>query len=241
MAETIIMPKLGFDMAEGTLVRWVKQVGEDIKKGDVLAEIETDKATVEVESSATGVVLQHIVDQGTSVPVNAPIAVVGQADEKIEAAAPAKEEPAKKKPEAKAAEKPEATKEAAAPAAIPATSPTTAPALMPADGNVKASPLARKMARERNIDLGRVQGSGPGGRIVRKDLEAASAGGGRVPAGRPAPMAVQISAEDEVIQLSRLRQAIAAADDRIHNERAAFLCDARVQAGRADGDAQADQ
>ena len=72
MAETINMPKLGFDMAEGLLVRWVKQVGENINKGDVLAEIETDKATVEVESSASGVVLQLIVDQGTMVPVNAP-------------------------------------------------------------------------------------------------------------------------------------------------------------------------
>jgi pyruvate/2-oxoglutarate dehydrogenase complex dihydrolipoamide acyltransferase (E2) component len=78
MAETISMPKLGFDMAEGLLVRWVKQVGENINKGDVLAEIETDKATVEVESSATGVVLQLIVNQGTMVPVNAPIAVVGK-------------------------------------------------------------------------------------------------------------------------------------------------------------------
>src|SRR5512139_1752561 len=90
MAETISMPKLGFDMAEGLLVRWVKQVGENINKGDVLAEIETDKATVEVESSASGVVLQHIVDQGTMVPVNAPIAVVGAAGEKVDvpAAAP---------------------------------------------------------------------------------------------------------------------------------------------------------
>lgn len=85
MAETINMPKLGFDMAEGLLVRWVKQVGENINKGDVLAEIETDKATVEVESPAGGVVLQHIVDQGTIVPVNAPIAVVGAAGETVDA------------------------------------------------------------------------------------------------------------------------------------------------------------
>ena len=77
MAETINMPKLGFDMAEGVLVRWVKNLGETINKGDVLAEIETDKATVEVESSAEGVVLLQIVDEGAVVPVNAPIAVVG--------------------------------------------------------------------------------------------------------------------------------------------------------------------
>ena len=70
MAETINMPKLGFDMAEGVLVRWVKQIGEDINKGDVLAEIETDKATVEVESSASGVVLQQIVDEGAVVSLS---------------------------------------------------------------------------------------------------------------------------------------------------------------------------
>src|SRR5574338_1273717 len=93
MAETITMPKLGFDMAEGTLVRWVKQVGENINKGDVLAEIETDKATVEVESSASGVVLQHMVDQGTVVPVNAPIAIVGAEGEKVEGAKPKAEAP----------------------------------------------------------------------------------------------------------------------------------------------------
>src|SRR5262245_31360431 len=94
MAETINMPKLGFDMAEGLLVRWVKQVGDNINKGDVLAEIETDKATVEVESSASGVVLQHMVEQGTIVPVNAPIAVVGTAGEKVDSAslAPSKVE-----------------------------------------------------------------------------------------------------------------------------------------------------
>ena len=83
MSETINMPKLGFDMAEGTLVRWVKQVGENINKGDVLAEIETDKATVEVESPAGGVVLQLIVNQGDVVPVYAPFAVVGVAGEVV--------------------------------------------------------------------------------------------------------------------------------------------------------------
>jgi len=108
MSETINMPKLGFDMAEGTLIRWVKQVGENINKGDVLAEIETDKATVEVESPASGVVLQHIVDQGAIVPVNAPIAVVGKEGEKADAAAAAPQKteskPEEKKPEEKKSE-----------------------------------------------------------------------------------------------------------------------------------------
>src|SRR5512143_3112166 len=85
MAETITMPKLGFDMQEGTLVRWVRTEGESINKGDVLAEIETDKATVEVESSSSGIIRKLLVDQGAIVPIGAPIAIVGTKDEKIEA------------------------------------------------------------------------------------------------------------------------------------------------------------
>ncbi len=84
MAETINMPKLGFDMAEGTLIRWLKKLDEPVKKGEVLAEIETDKATVEVESSAGGVVRKLLVDEGAVVPIGMPIAIVGTADEKIE-------------------------------------------------------------------------------------------------------------------------------------------------------------
>src|SRR5258705_4075829 len=84
MAETISMPKLGFDMAEGLLVRWVKNEGENVNKGDVLAEIETDKATVEVESSASGVVRKLLVEAGSVVPIGDPIAIVGSADEKID-------------------------------------------------------------------------------------------------------------------------------------------------------------
>ena len=101
MAETISMPKLGFDMSEGVLVRWVKNEGENINKGDVLAEIETDKATVEVESSASGVVRKLLAGQGDVVPVGAPIAIVGSADEKIEAP-----ESTPQKSEAKAEQKP---------------------------------------------------------------------------------------------------------------------------------------
>ena len=81
MAELITMPKLGFDMAEGTLVRWVKVVGDEVNKGDVIAEIETDKATVEVESSFSGVMVKLVVDEGTTLPVNAPIAVVAEKGE----------------------------------------------------------------------------------------------------------------------------------------------------------------
>ncbi|MCB0101975.1 MAG: 2-oxo acid dehydrogenase subunit E2 [Anaerolineales bacterium] len=208
MAETINMPKLGFDMAEGLLVRWVKQVGETINKGDVLAEIETDKATVEVESSASGVVLSHIVEQGSVVPVNAPIAVVGAAGEKVEA--PAKVESGKS--EVKADEKP-----AASPSGTVQTAPTPASVsqtVSSADnGPVKASPLAKKIAREKNINLASIQGTGPNGRISRKDVEAAlNSGQLTVGSGqqRPQPSTTnyQPSVEDKTIPTTKLRQAI---------------------------------
>jgi pyruvate dehydrogenase E2 component (dihydrolipoamide acetyltransferase) len=84
MADIVIMPKLGFDMAEGTLVRWVIAEGSSVEKGSVLAEIETDKATVEVESTFTGIVRRHLVEEGSIVPVNTPIAVIGAVDEVID-------------------------------------------------------------------------------------------------------------------------------------------------------------
>jgi pyruvate dehydrogenase E2 component (dihydrolipoyllysine-residue acetyltransferase) len=206
MSETISMPKLGFDMAEGTLVRWVKNEGEDINKGDVLAEIETDKATVEVESSASGVVLKLLVDQGAVVPVSTPIAVVGEKGEKVDVAAleaesaPEKEAPAPAEtPAPQAQPEPVAVKEAA-----------TTP-----EGRIKASPLARRVAEEKNVNLGNIQGTGPGGRIVRRDIEAALAGGQpSAVSTQPAPVlgppsAVVVSHEDQTVQLTKLRQAIA--------------------------------
>ena len=203
MAETISMPKLGFDMAEGLLVRWVKQVGENINKGDVLAEIETDKATVEVESSASGVVLQLIVDQGTMVPVNAPIAIVGEAGEKVDAPT-AEGGTTASKAEVKADEKP-----------APQATPTTAPvqqASSPIDsGPVKASPLAKKIARDQKVDLSHIQGTGPGGRIVRKDIEAAlSSPQPTILSSKPVSVLGPpiVSLDDKVIQTTKLRQAI---------------------------------
>jgi len=168
MADVVDMPKLGFDMAEGTLVRWVIAEGEEVAKGAVLAEIETDKATVEVESNFAGTVLRHLVKEGTPVPVGDPIAVIGQAGEQVDigaltgAGTPAKEQPAEEAeagPEESAGQPPEAKPELA----------EEATAQLP-DG-VRASPLARKMAEDRGIDLKLIQGSGPNGRIIKKDVE----------------------------------------------------------------------
>jgi pyruvate dehydrogenase E2 component (dihydrolipoamide acetyltransferase) len=166
MPDTVTMPKLGFDMAEGTLVRWVKVEGESVVKGNVLAEIETDKATVEVESNFSGVVLRHLVEQGSIVPVGTAIAIIGQPGETLDAT-PAPVQPG-------GAKKP------------PATTPTTneiqadketqeqlADIEPSADRRIKASPLARKVAEEMGINLRQVKGSGTGGRIVRKDVESA--------------------------------------------------------------------
>ena len=166
MAETIAMPKLGFDMAEGTLVRWVKNEGEEISKGDVLAEIETDKATVEVESSATGVVLKHLVDQGSVVPVSTPIAVVGEAGEEVQAV------PATAESKSQAEETAPAISPAPQAQPEPATIKEAAPA--PETNLIKASPLAKKIAADKNVDLGSIQGTGPGGCAGARE-----AGGGR--------------------------------------------------------------
>jgi pyruvate dehydrogenase E2 component (dihydrolipoamide acetyltransferase) len=196
MAETISMPKLGFDMAEGTLVRWVKKVGENINKGDVLAEIETDKATVEVESSASGVVRKLLVDEGAVVPVNSPIAIVGTAEEVIS-------EQKTESREAGAGDKGQGATVREQPSATP--NPQSAisnlQSVIP-----RASPLAKKIAREQNVDLSRVHGSGPGGRIVRRDVEAALAGGTNLQSKTLNP---QLPVTDETIPFSKLRQAIA--------------------------------
>jgi len=186
MAETIAMPKLGFDMAEGTLVRWVKGEGDTINKGDVLAEIETDKATVEVEASVSGVIARLLVEKGSIVPVGTPIAVVALAGEDVAAvAAAAGSGKAESAPAAEPAAAPAVT---AAPTTAPAPA---APVAVVPSGPVIASPLARKMAADRNLDLSRIQGSGPGGRIVKRDLENAQV----APAAAPvAPIAAPAAA-----------------------------------------------
>lgn len=158
MAEPIIMPKLGFDMAEGTLVNWTVQIGQAIKKGDVIAEIETDKATIEIETTVEGTVLQLLAEPGDVVAVGAPIGYVGaEGEAPPEGAAPAKAAPAAAEP---------------AEEAVPAEPQRVAEAAEAGDdGFLKISPIARRLADERGIDVRRVKGTGPGGRITKKDIE----------------------------------------------------------------------
>jgi pyruvate dehydrogenase E2 component (dihydrolipoamide acetyltransferase) len=196
MADTISMPKLGFDMAEGTLVRWVKKVGESINKGDVLAEIETDKATVEVESTAGGVVRKLLVDEGAVVPVNSPIAIVGTADEVLQ-------EPviSEQKIEHRVEQSAGSDKRAVVSLQQPAAS--NQQSLIQ-----RASPLAKKIARERSLDLSHIHGTGPGGRIVRRDVEEAISGQQSAISGQTA-VALPTTVADETVNMSKLRQAIA--------------------------------
>jgi pyruvate dehydrogenase E2 component (dihydrolipoamide acetyltransferase) len=175
MATNILMPALSPTMTEGTLARWLKKEGDTIKAGDVIAEIETDKATMEVEAVDEGVLGKILVTDGTEgVKVNAPIAVMVDAGEAVPSGA------------AVPAAKPVA---AAASAAVAAPAPlaVAAPAARPAGERVVASPLARRMAAQAGVDLTKLAGSGPGGRIVRADIEAAVKGGAPAPA--PAPVA----------------------------------------------------
>lgn len=204
MADVVTMPKLGFDMAEGVLIRWAVAVGEAVEKGQLLAEIETDKATVEVESPYSGTVLRHIVPEDSVVPINDPIAVIGQAGEDF-SALNLGEPPAEKAAPVEEADTPSAPP-AAAPGLVEAEAGTTLP-----DG-VRASPLARNIARANNVNLSEVNGTGPQGRIVKKDIEDYLAAG-PVPAatGRAlaaAPSFAVAAKEDRTVKLTKLRQAI---------------------------------
>lgn len=162
-------------MEEGTIAKWLVRAGDRIKPGDVIAEIETDKATMEVEAVDEGVIEKILVSEGTQgVKVNTPIAVLR---EDGEAAAPAP-----KKPVANGAPpKPEAPKSEAPKPAAPVAAAAPAPAASPKGERVKASPLAKKIAAERGVDLAGLQGSGPGGRIVKADVEGAGASGAAQP------------------------------------------------------------
>jgi pyruvate dehydrogenase E2 component (dihydrolipoamide acetyltransferase) len=215
MATNILMPALSPTMTEGTLARWLKKEGDAVRAGDVIAEIETDKATMEVEAVDEGVLGRILVQDGTEgVKVNEPIAVLVDAGEKVpDAAAPAAPK-LTAPPAAAPASAPAAV--APAPAAAPAAAPAPAPA---ATGNrVIASPLAKRMAKQAGLDLSGVTGHGPGGRIVRADVEAALAGGKAAPAAAPAPAAaaapkpaapVNITAPHTLVPHSTMRRVIA--------------------------------
>jgi pyruvate dehydrogenase E2 component (dihydrolipoamide acetyltransferase) len=168
MAEVINMPKMSDTMTEGVIVSWLKKVGDDIKPGDILAEVETDKATMELENYVKGTLLHIGIPEGGSVPVDSLIAIVGQKGEDISALLNgASSMPALAEPSAVAAP---VENNATAPAAN-ATPAATVAAANTEDARIKASPLAKSVAKEKGIDLSQIAGSGDNGRIIKKDVE----------------------------------------------------------------------
>src|SRR6266568_2351699 len=226
MPINILMPALSPTMEKGNLAKWLKKEGDPVKAGDIIAEIETDKATMEVEAADEGVLAKIVVPEGTAdVPVNQLIAVLAGEGEDVKAAAAgakagAGPPPAAASKPAQAAEAP--TKSASTPAPSPQPSPQrgegvpaprpqpSAPAMPRTNGapagRIFSSPLARRLAREAGIDLGRVQGTGPHGRVVARDIEAAKSGTGLRPPGlaapgtapAAAPMAVRAPSDEKI-------------------------------------------
>jgi pyruvate dehydrogenase E2 component (dihydrolipoamide acetyltransferase) len=168
MATKVVMEALSPTMEEGRLVKWMKRAGDPVKPGETLAEVETDKAVMELVARADGQLLQQLVPEGATVPVGDVVAYIGAAGETVDAAAGAPSPaPADGGPQPAASPQPAA-------AGRPAAAGVAAVALAPADATrVKASPLAKRLAEEKGVDLRLVLGSGPGGRVIMRDLDAA--------------------------------------------------------------------
>jgi pyruvate dehydrogenase E2 component (dihydrolipoamide acetyltransferase) len=228
MPVNILMPALSPTMEKGNLAKWLKKEGDPVKTGDVIAEIETDKATMEYEAIEDGTLAKIVVPEGTNdVPVNQLIAVLAQEGEDVKAAAAAaKAGPARAPSAAEAAPKPSqavassGTQEAKAPPPAPAPTAPAAPrrdaaeptrtngrglaaTAAPAAGRIFSSPLARRLAKEAGIEIGRVQGSGPHGRVIARDVAAAREGRGlrvptAAPAGGPAPIIAPAMSDQQI-------------------------------------------
>lgn len=230
MAEIIEMPKLSDTMTTGTLLKWLKQEGDTVSSGDMIAEVETDKATMELESFEDGILLKHYVGEGDQVEVGGPVAAIGEKGEdapevesssgKSDSGSSSKKEkkdenkekegedsgedqPSEKEQEQDKPEQQDDTEEKK-------SSGSKAPAARTESGRIKASPLARKIAESRGIDLAEVEGSGPGGRIVKKDVESFKGSGSAKPRSEAAsPTLPAATLEDRDVPVSNMRGIIA--------------------------------
>ena len=227
MATKVFMEALSPTMEEGRLVKWLKNEGDAVKSGDLLAEVETDKAIMELVARGDGVLRKRLVGEGESRPVGQLIAVIAPADENIDAlvasagtppaeAKPAEQVVAKTQESAGATSAPRSTQQAPGEASAPPqekTPPASAQPAQPSDGaegnggQLRSSPLARRLASERGLDLSRVQGSGPGGRIIKRDIESAQVAAGAA-AARPAAAAPAVG-DFEDVALTQIRKTIA--------------------------------
>ncbi len=221
MPINILMPALSPTMEKGNLAKWLKKEGDAVKTGDVIAEIETDKATMEYEAVDDGTLAKIVVPEGTQdVAVNQLIAVMAEEGEDVKAAAaaagkgaataaPPKAPPAVAAPASAPGPAPATQAKAPSPPVVPAATPKPAPASAPATnghaaGRVFSSPLARRLAKDAGIDIGRVQGTGPHGRIIARDVETAKAGGGLkapAPAAGAAPTIAPSMTDQQILAL----------------------------------------
>ena len=232
MATNVVMPQMGYDMREGTVVRWYKQEGEAVDRGEVIADIETDKATVEFEAYTGGVLGRIVAQEGVAVPVGELIAIITEPGETV----PEMAADAAPFPSAESAPAPDAR--AARAESLPAeVSPS-------ADGRVRASPIARRLARERGIDLSLITGTGPNGRVTERDVgnyrpsapvvESAPEPELVVAPPAPAPDAVPVvTPADSRIELSRMRQTIARVTADSKSAAPHFYVTAEIDMGKA--------
>jgi len=208
MATKVHMEALSPTMEEGRLVKWTKHEGDPVKSGETLAEVETDKAVMELVARADGQLLKVMVPEGTTVPVGNVVAWIGKPGEKVDGAGSTEQGAAAPKPAAAVAAAPKATPPPLSPSPAPPASVVSAAA----DATrVKASPLARRIAKDAGVDLKLVQGSGPGGRVIKRDVEA-GAPQARAVAAAPAPRSVlpaPSGAPYEDVPLSQIRKTIA--------------------------------
>jgi pyruvate dehydrogenase E2 component (dihydrolipoamide acetyltransferase) len=244
MAYQVTMPQMGYDMTEGSINRWMVEEGATVERGDVIASIATEKADIDIEAYASGVLQKILVQPGAKVPVGQPIAIIADPKEAAATVSPDQDAPATaaQPPAADAGTPPDGDTEPPSGAEVPTSGPAQAaeesgpaaatstpvpawaqqltghaqePALgaSPAQsaGRLKASPLARRRARELGIELASVRATGPNGRIKAEDVEAASRGGAAVSTARPPGTAPAIDVGDlsEPVHLSRMREAIA--------------------------------
>jgi len=239
----IVMPRLSDSMEEGTVLKWLKSVGDEVAVGDELVEIETDKANMVYEADAAGTLVEVMAQEGDTLPVGDPIARVGDASEVVEGGggggasrqhAPSTQEQGANGSDGATLPGPAPAAAPSAPAASPAAAPPAAspapsPAAVRGDGRVKASPIAKRIARDRGLDLQGLAGSGPGGRIVKADVERALASGGAAarvapppPSERPVAPAAPAGptqgvsekpetakGQVEVVELTKLQQTVA--------------------------------
>ena len=218
MATSIEMPQMGFDMQEGTVVKWRKKEGDEVARGEVIAEIETDKAVVEMEAYASGVLKKVVVEEGETVPVGTLIGVITAPDEELP--------PLESLQKGEAA--PTQVTTDGAREAVAAASPAEAPTQTSTE--IKSSPIARRLAREMGIDLTKIKGTGPGGRITEADVNAYQ----EAPATAQTPAAPSVApGEGQRVPLSRMRQAIASSTIRSKRDAPHFYVTMEIDMGKA--------